>query len=69
MMQKPKDCVCGFHSDKHLEWCPSAKRLAKRKASKEEVKAAEQEEDLLRDKDAYGRWQAGVGPKPDFVKD
>lgn len=59
--QVPKDCICRFtldpESSSHESWCPAAKRLAKRKAIKDELKA----------EDEYGRWQAGVGPKPDWI--
>jgi hypothetical protein len=74
-LQKPKDCICAYPyffsatMTNHASWCPSHRRLLQRVKAREEEEALRFEEDLYATKDAYGRWQAGVGPKPEGVED
>lgn len=63
--QKPKDCICGFpvlSATKHQEYCPAHKRITDKRFKKEQERS---ELEYMYAKDAYGRWVAGVGPKPD----
>ena len=72
MDKRSKDCTCDFPKGthytgtNHANWCPAHKRLEAKHFRRD---AVIEEESRYADKDAYGRWAAGVGPKPDFVKE
>lgn len=56
--EKPIDCICTFPHTHHFDWCPSFQR---------ELKEASDELDewCFWQKIEWGKYQAGIGPKPE----